>query len=56
MKFRSYNGQQFSRSPGILIVAEPASTAANAQATQSSTGTSNCRQPGKLIVAKHVLH
>lgn len=25
----------------------------NAQTTASKTGTSNCRQPGKLIVARH---
>ena len=55
MKIRRYNDQRFSHSSGILIVAEsaprPTLNRHSHQPGQSSTGTFNCRQPGKLIVA-----
>ena len=52
MKIRSCNDQPFTRSPGILIVAE-SDQEPESPATGESTGTSSCRLPGKLIVAKH---
>jgi hypothetical protein len=53
LKIRSYNDQHSTGIPETPIAAPQKKHCPNAQTTASKTGTSNCRQPGKLIIARH---